>query len=110
MIERFKESVLIARMQTNTWFIENIKYPREAGTNLCGEADALSFATRERGCFPIESEVIEADVLEKLKPGVNFFEKIFGNLRLLGCELDFLNEIQCSHDRQFTKLMNIQRL
>ncbi len=74
MFEGANEPVVIALMEAYGWFIEDVEDALEAGADLGGEADALSFAAGEGVGGTAEFEVIEADVVHKSYTGFDFFD------------------------------------
>src|SRR5437899_4490641 len=61
LFEAVKQALVIARMQTNTGLIENIEDADQPGTDLTGQADALSFSPSQRRRRAIESEIMQPD-------------------------------------------------
>ena len=55
-----QEPAIVALMQANGRFIENVQDSHESRADLRGEPDALAFASGERRRGPIEREIIEA--------------------------------------------------
>ena len=48
VLERRQQAVVIALVQADGWLVEHIENAGEARADLAGQADALTFATRER--------------------------------------------------------------
>ena len=48
LFERGEEPAIVARMQADGRFIENVEHAGQAAADLAGEADALGFAAGER--------------------------------------------------------------
>ena len=71
------ESVVVARMQTDGWFVEDVARADEFATDLCCEADALCFSARECACFAVEAEVFEADGFEETQSRHGFADDWF---------------------------------
>ena len=46
-LEGVDESHIVALMQTDARFIEDVKHIHQLRTNLCGQSDTLAFSTRE---------------------------------------------------------------
>src|SRR5689334_23314027 len=69
-------------MQTDGRFVENIERADKMRTKRGSKLDALRFSARERGSQTVETEVIEADFIEKLKPRSNFFQNFVGNFQV----------------------------
>src|ERR1700675_1854700 len=88
LLERAKQAVIVAGVQTDGGFIEYIEHATQTRTNLRGQANALSFAAGKRRGGTIEAEVIQADGEQKIEalgdfsewPGSDFFLAV-GQLR-----------------------------
>ena len=62
VFKRSNQTLVIALMQADGRFIENIEHAHEASTDLRCKADALRLATGKRGGCAFEREVVEPDV------------------------------------------------
>ena len=91
--EGTQQSIVIALVQSDTGFVENVEDAGESSTNLGGEANSLGFPPGKGHRRPIEREVIESHIQEKLQPGPNFFEREIGNLRLAIAQLELVEAI-----------------
>ncbi len=80
--EDVDEALGVARMKTDGRLVENIERADQMGAERGGQLDALRFAAGERGGEAVESEVIEADFIEELQAGANFFEDFIGDFGL----------------------------
>ena len=60
--ERIEQALVVARVEADRGFVEDVEHADEAAADLAGEADALRFAAGERGGGAFEREVFEADV------------------------------------------------
>src|SRR6185312_1774968 len=72
--EAGEQSGVVARVQADARFIENVQDADEAAANLPGQADALGFTAGKGRRRAIESEVMQADVEQKAEAGVDFLE------------------------------------
>ena len=92
--KRIEQTLVIARMEADRWFVENVEHADEAATDLAGEADALRFAAGKRWRGAFERKVFEADVEQEAEAAADFFEHLVGDLffvsfeHQLGEELD----------------------
>ena len=68
----FEEALVVALVQPDARFVENVEDADEAGADLGGEAYALGFAAAKRATFAIECEVTEPDVGEKAEARTDF--------------------------------------
>ncbi|MPN63340.1 hypothetical protein SDC9_211098 [bioreactor metagenome] len=71
--QRFQQAVVITLMQADTWLIQNIEYADQPGANLSGQSDPLSFTARQCTRRTVKGQVVQADVDQKAKPGIDFF-------------------------------------
>ena len=68
------QTVVVALVQADGWFVEDVTDADQSGSDLRGEADSLGLAARERSAASVEREVIEPDRSEKAQPRTNFAE------------------------------------
>src|SRR5438132_5526100 len=95
-------------MQTDAWFIEDIKHSSQAGPDLSGEPDPLRFAATEGAALAIEREIAQPDLEQELQTRFNFTHHFRRDLLLLDRERDQGNELRRRLDRQLRKLMDIE--
>ncbi len=81
MRERVEQAIVVAGMQADRWFVEDVEDANETAADLAGQADALRFAARERRGGAAERQIVEPDVEQKAEPAANLF-KHFGGDRL----------------------------
>ena len=60
-----EEPGIIALVQADAGFVQNIENAGQPGTDLGGEPDTLGFAAGKRAALPIEGEVTEPDFDQK---------------------------------------------
>ena len=75
-LERCQQPVVIARVQANRRFVENVEHADQSATDLAGEPNPLRFAARERRCRPIERQVVEPDVRQEAEPSADLLEHL----------------------------------
>ena len=68
MVQNLHETTAIARVQTNTRFIENVQGIDQRRPNRRGEVDPLHLAPRQRTRLAIERQIFQADVDQVLQP------------------------------------------
>src|SRR6266550_1937469 len=78
-------------MQTDAWFIEDIKDSSKAGPDLGGEPDPLRFAATESAALAIEREIAQPDLEQELQTRFNFTHHFRRDLLLLGRKRDLRN-------------------
>src|SRR5246127_5585046 len=86
------EPLGVTRMQANGGLIEDVQSSHEMGAQGSSELDALRFATGKSGGEALQRQVIQADFVEELQPGADFFKNFVGNFRLQFCELQVREE------------------
>ena len=65
--QRCQQARIVALMQADARFIENIENAREPGADLRRQPNALRFATGKRAAFAIQRQITEPDFDEKLQ-------------------------------------------
>jgi len=90
---------VIAGVQADGGFVEDIEDAAEVGAELGGEADALGFASGERRDAASEVEVTEADVDEEAEAFANFGEDVLGDGGGGSGESDCAEEVEGLCDR-----------
>ena len=100
LAERFDQLRVVARMQADRGFVENVKDADQAAADLTGEANSLRFAARERGGGAIEREIFEADVDEETEAAADFFDGFFSDFFAGGVEDKIVEELSGVADGQ----------
>lgn len=75
LFEIFYEHIIISRMQSDRWLIENIDNTFETCSNLRCKTDSLRFSTRKSICSTCKSNIVKSYSPEELKS----FNDIFQN-------------------------------
>ena len=91
--KRGDKALVIALVQADTGFIEDVKNPHETGTDLGGQANPLGFAARKRASVTAHGEVIEADIDQETEAFADFFENTRANHFLLGSQSQTREEL-----------------
>src|SRR5205085_2760543 len=71
--------LVVARMETNGRFIEDVEDATEIRAELGGEANALAFSTGERGDTTPKLQITEANFTKKFQAFANFREDVPSN-------------------------------
>jgi len=87
-LERVEQLLVIARMQADGRFVENVEHPAEVRAELGGQANALRFPPLKRGDTTAQVEVAEPDFLEKFQAFTNLGQDVARNERLAALEFD----------------------
>jgi len=72
--ERFEQPPVVALMQADGWFVENVADPDQPASHLRGQADALRLAAGQRSAGTVERQVADAYVHHELQPLVDFLQ------------------------------------
>ena len=72
-LQRREQPIVVALMQADRRFVQNIENAGEAGADLRSEADSLALATGEGRRGAREGEIFEADGIQEAEPLVDFF-------------------------------------
>ena len=88
-----QQAVVIPLVQANARFVEDIKDADQAGANLGGETNALSFTATQGAAFAIECEIAETDIFEEAEPGADFLDEVVSDFLLEFGELEGGEEI-----------------
>ena len=83
-LERVEQPVVVARVQADRRFVEDVEHADQAAADLAGQANALRLAAGERRRGAVEREVFEPDVEQEAEPAADFLEHFVGD-QLLRC-------------------------
>ena len=81
LLERFQQTIVVTRVETNRGLVENVEHANQATADLACEPDALRFSTGKRGSRPIEREIVESDVQQKAQTAADLTQNFRGNDR-----------------------------
>jgi len=100
-LQGHEQTVIVALVQADRGFIEDVEDAGQPATDLGRQANALGFATGQRAAGAIEVEIIETDIVEEAQALDDFLENGLGDLVLLIVELvrHRGEEIERVHDR-----------
>jgi hypothetical protein len=87
-LERFEQAIIVALVQADARFIQDVEHAHQPRANLRGQPDALRLAATQRPALAIQREIAQADILEKAQPGANFLDDLAGDLELKLGELE----------------------
>ena len=83
--DRTDETLMVARVQADTGFVEDVGHTDESEAELRREAHALGFAAGERTALAVEGEVVQASVIQErqalFKPAAGFFDGHHAGMR-----------------------------
>ena len=98
--ERVEQAVVVARMQADRRFVENVQHTHQSAADLAGQADALRLAAREGRRRSVEREVLEPDVAQKAQPPADLFQHFGRDQRARGVEIERTKEVHRVADGQ----------
>ena len=79
-LQRTQQDLVVARVQANGGLVEHVAHTLQVAAELRGQADALRLATAERGRAPVQREVAQAHLLQKLKPAFDLGHQVTRNV------------------------------
>ena len=79
MLECSEQSVIIALVQTDTRFVENVQHADQPRANLRCQPYSLRFAAGKRTGRPRQCQIIQPHVNQKTEPRMQFFHNLLGN-------------------------------
>ena len=85
--ERLDETDVVALVKTDRRFIEDVEHIDQLRTNLCGEANALTFTTGEGHRCAREGEIVKTDIEQERETRANFFENFRGDGKLFSAQI-----------------------
>ena len=94
MLECFQQLTVIALMQTDARFIQNIQHACQAAAYLRCQTDALRFAAAQRTGASVERQVIKAYVVKELQARHNLLQHLMRNYLLLRRQHKLFKELQ----------------
>ncbi len=92
--ERVEQALVVARVQADRRFVENVEHADEAAADLAGQANALRFAAGERRGGAIEREIFEPDVVQEAEPAADFLEHFGGDQFVVAFELQVAEKLE----------------
>ena len=69
VLQGLEELSVVALVQPDRGFVEDVEHPGEVRSDLGCKADPLCLSAREAACAPREGQVADADLFEELEPG-----------------------------------------
>ena len=81
ILQRFNQLVIVALVQTDGRFIEDIKHAHQRGTDLGCQSDALCLAAGQRSRTARKGQIVKTDIDEKAETRADFLENFRGDLR-----------------------------
>ena len=86
-LQGLQQATVVALMQADRRFIEDIEDPDQRGPDLCRQADALAFTAGEGSGCPLKGQVVKTDIDQERQALANLLENPPGDFRFLGRQL-----------------------
>ena len=83
VFQRGQKPVVVALVQTNRRFVQNIENARQARADLAGQTDTLAFTARQSACIPRQCQILKPHVVQEPKAFANFLQDRAGDFVLL---------------------------
>ncbi len=75
-----EQALVVALVQTDRRFVEDVHDAHQPGADLAGQADTLRFAAGKGIGATVQGQVVEADVDQELQALADFLENLVGDL------------------------------
>ena len=103
-LQRVQKNPVVAWMQADGWFVEDVAHTAQIRAKLGGEPDALRLAAGQRRRRAVERQVGEPDFLEEAEPRTDFSQQVARDLLLPACEQHPREKLQQIRDRQLRQV------
>src|SRR5450830_434154 len=80
VLQRAQETIIVALVQADRRFIEDIQHTHQACTDLAGQANTLGFTARQGIGAAVQRQVVQPDVNQELQALENLLEDLVGDL------------------------------
>ncbi len=102
--EALEQQLVVAWVESDRGFIEDVDDTDQSAADLSGQADALRFASGKSGCGSVECEVVESTFEQEAESCPDFLEHFGGDQLACRIEFDVVEEICGFADRQGTDI------
>ena len=85
-LQRADESAVVALVESDARFVEDVEHVHELAADLRGEADALAFSAREGEAGSVQGKVVQSDVQQEAQSGEEFFQNLVGDGAVFGLQ------------------------
>ena len=106
LLERCDQPLVVALMQADARFIQDIQHSDQLGADLRRQTDPLSLAARQRSCGSIERQIFQSDIHKELEPLEDLFDDRCCDHGLPWMRLESPEELQCLADGQLNDLLD----
>ena len=105
--KRGDKTFVVALMQADGRFVQNVQHAHETSANLRSQANALGLAARKRRRATFERQIVEAHIDQELQARAHLFYDSRGNERLALVELQIAEELQRIGGRHIAHFVDI---
>ncbi len=102
--QRVQQLVVIAGVQADRGFVEDVEHAHQAAADLPGQPDALHLAAGKGGGGAVERQVLQAHIFEELQAAANFLEGLDCDQPPVGVQFQGAEELLGVGNRQGAKL------
>ena len=95
-----QQALIVALVQADGGFVEDVHHADQAGTNLAGQADTLGFAAGQGVGATVQGQIVQADIDQELQALANFLEDFGGDLAASAGQAEFSKIVAGIADRQ----------
>ncbi len=72
--ERIQQAAIVAGMQADGRFVQDVQHAHQAAADLAGQADTLRFTAGQRRGGAVQREIVEPDVQQEAEPAADFLQ------------------------------------
>ena len=110
VVQNLDQAVSVATMQADRRLVQHIQSSDQARAQRSRQLNALRFAARKRGGQPVQGQIFQAHINQKLQSLVNLLQKFVGDGGFLLRQLDLGEELRDILDRHAGDLADILAL
>src|SRR5947208_4401699 len=104
--ERFEETHVVARMQTDRRFVEHVEDPAQVRAKLRGQPNALRFAATQRFCRTPEREITKSDLFHETQSLLDLGNKTGCDRLVRVFEFQAVDRARCFARGKIRELIN----
>ena len=92
--EGLDQAAVVALVQADGRFVQDVEHAHEAGADLGGQPDALGFAAGQRAGRAFQVQVLQADVEQEGQAGLDLLEDLVRDLGFAAGEDEVVQEVR----------------
>jgi len=105
--QRVDQALVVALVQPDRRFIEHVERSDKPAADLARKSDALRFPTGKSSSVARQGEIVEADVEQEPKPGVDLLRDALGDQPIALTEFEAGKELRRLGDRHLADLRDV---